>query len=139
MYVKVPSAVQRMVDGGRTMYGVMADSTGHEMVERGWTNGFSLTRKAADLLFRLGEGAEGISRMFLMLMAEHPDTFVAKKFDEETALRVMERAREVLSGRVSLSVFDGECLMKGINPGSLADIGIAGIFTALMAGWKWDC
>ena len=51
----------------------------------------------------------------------------------------MVRERGVLSGRVSLADLDEECIMKGINPGSLADICIAGIFTALLEGWKWDC
>jgi triphosphoribosyl-dephospho-CoA synthase len=35
--------------------------------------------------------------------------------------------------------FDIYCLDKGINPGSVADIVIAGIFVALMEGWRWDC
>jgi triphosphoribosyl-dephospho-CoA synthase len=76
--------------------------------------------------------------MFLTLMARYPDTFIAKKFDEKTAERVMYKAREVLDGKRALATFDEECIKAGINPGSIADICIAGIFIALLEDWKWD-
>ncbi|WP_338096894.1 triphosphoribosyl-dephospho-CoA synthase [Methanorbis rubei] len=139
MDVNDPSSIQRLIDEEITMYQVMEYSASHDMVAREWTNGFLLTRKAADLLFELGDGAENITRMFLSLMAKYPDTFIAKKFDEATAAAVMQKAAAVLAGAQTLADFDEECIRKGINPGSLADICIAGIFIALLEGWKWDC
>ncbi|MDR3102624.1 MAG: triphosphoribosyl-dephospho-CoA synthase [Methanocalculaceae archaeon] len=137
--VNDPASIHRLVDAGITMYDVMKYSAPHDMVAREWTNGFALTRKAADLLFELDSGARSITQMFLLLMAAYPDTFIAKKFDERKAGEVMYKAREVLAGGWDLTDFDEECIREGVNPGSLADICIAGIFTALMEGWKWDC
>lgn len=139
MDVNDPASVQRLRDEQITMYNVMEYSAPHDMVAREWTNGFALTRRAADLLLGQDGGVHAIPAMFLTLMAEYPDTFIAKKFDDATAEQVMHKARDVQNGRRTLAAFDEECIQAGINPGSLADICIAGIFTALLEGWKWDC
>jgi len=138
MDVNDPASISMLREKHMTMYDVMAYSSGTDMVAREWTNGFSLTRKAADML-KEKDGADSIQDMFLHLMAAHPDTFIAKKFGYSRAVSVMERAQLVCSGGLSLSSFDEECLRGGVNPGSLADICIAGIFTALLEGWQWDC
>lgn len=139
MDVNDPASVQHLRDEQITMYNVMEYSAPHDMVAREWTNGFALTRRAADLLLEQNTGVHAIPAMFLTLMAEYPDTFIAKKFDDATAEQVMHKARDVKCGRRDLAAFDEECINAGINPGSLADICIAGIFTALLEGWKWDC
>jgi len=138
MDVNDPASISMLREKHMTMYDVMTYSSGTDMVAREWTNGFSLTRKAADML-KEKDGADSIQDMFLHLMAAHPDTFIAKKFGYSRAVSVMERAQLVCSGGLSLSSFDEECLRGGVNPGSLADICIAGIFTALLEGWQWDC
>ena len=138
MDVNDPASISMLREKHMTMYDVMTYSSGTDMVAREWTNGFSLTRKAADML-KEKDGADSIQDMFLHLMAAHPDTFIAKKFGYSRAVSVMERAQLVCSGGLSLSSFDEECIRGGVNPGSLADICIAGIFTALLEGWQWDC
>jgi len=138
MDVNDPASIEMLREKHMTMLDVMAYSSGHDMVAAEWMNGFSLTRKAADLL-KQKDGVDNIQQMFLTLMTEYPDTFIAKKFGTSTSYSVMKRAQQVLSGEVSIEKFDEECIHGGINPGSLADICIAGIFTALLEGWKWDC
>lgn len=138
MDVNDPTSISMLREKHMTMYDVMAYSSGTDMVAREWTNGFSLTRKAADML-KEKDGADSIQDMFLHLMAAHPDTFIAKKFGYARAISIMERAQLVRSGGLSLCSFDEECIRGGVNPGSLADICIAGIFTALLEGWQWDC
>lgn len=138
MDVNDPESIRMLRENQMTLYDVMVHSSGHDMVAREWVNGFSLTRTAADMLICLGDGAGNIPKMFIQLMAAYPDTFIAKKYDEETAERIKLKAADVLLGKVSQSEFDEECIRKGINPGSLADICIAGIFIALLEGWKWD-
>jgi len=76
---------------------------------------------------------------FLSLLALEPDTFIVKKHGPEVAGMTMRRAREVLEGVRDLQEFDQECIHKGINPGSIADIIVASIYTALGEGWEWDC
>ncbi|HJK01329.1 MAG TPA: triphosphoribosyl-dephospho-CoA synthase [Methanocorpusculum sp.] len=139
MDVNDPASLQRLRDEQITLYNVMEYSAPHDMVAREWINEFALTRRAADLLLEQNGGVHTIPSMFLTLMAEYPDTFIAKKFDAATAELVMYKARDVQNGQNTLAAFDSECIQAGINPGSLADICIAGIFVALLEGWKWDC
>jgi triphosphoribosyl-dephospho-CoA synthase len=133
-----PSVSEKLRERGMTLYDVMAYSAPNDMVAREWTNGFFLTRMTADLLKEDGRGREAIPRVFLRLLAREPDTFIAKKFSMEKACDVRDQACSVLSGRESMEDFDEFCIREGINPGSLADIMIAGIFVALREGWEWD-
>lgn len=133
-----PFAEESLRNDNMTLYDVMAYSAPRDMVCREWLNGFSLTRKGADLLHEFGPGSESISEAFLTLLASEPDTFVAKKHGLEVSRKTMERAREVIDGVRDLREFDELCIREDINPGSTADIIIASIYTALGEGWEWD-
>ncbi|MDK2974706.1 MAG: triphosphoribosyl-dephospho-CoA synthase [Methanofollis sp.] len=137
--VNDPAAADMLRERGMTLYDVMVHSAERDMVAREWTNGFALCRETAERLVACGTGRDAIVRTFLDLLAAHPDTFIAKKHGRAVAGETMMRAREVQAGRCALSAFDEECLARGINPGSLADIMIAGIYLALLEGWQWDC
>jgi triphosphoribosyl-dephospho-CoA synthase len=93
---------------------------------------------AADLLKLEGRGRDAIPSVFLTLMAQEPDTFIAKKFGRPRSMQVQLLARQVTIGSRTLSEFDEYCIKEGINPGSLADILIAGLFVAMSEGWEWD-
>ncbi|WP_440954459.1 triphosphoribosyl-dephospho-CoA synthase [Methanosarcina sp. Mfa9] len=104
---------------------------------------------------------EAVVYTFLKLLSRHRDTFIQTKFDADTADRVSSRACEILSeweekGSVldsvsdsgsgkgdflallpSIREFDSELLEKRINPGSTADIIIAGLFIALLGGLRF--
>jgi triphosphoribosyl-dephospho-CoA synthase len=136
--VNDPGVLQVLRDKGMTLLDVMAHSAGIDMVAREWTNGFSLTRKAADLLTASGPGREAIVSTYLRMLADMPDTFIAKKLGDNVAQSVSRRAGEVLSGDLSIQAFDEECLSLGANPGSTADIIIAAIYTSLGEGWQWE-
>ena len=137
--VNDPASVAAIRERGMTLADIMAYSAPRDMVAREWTNGFRLTRRSADLLHAHGHGREAIVKAFLDLLASEPDTFIAKKHGMETAEKTMRCAAEVLDGGRDLAAFDAECIREGINPGSLADITIAGIYVALGEGWQWDC
>jgi triphosphoribosyl-dephospho-CoA synthase len=137
--VNDPAALDAIRERGLTLYDIMAHSARQDMVAREWTNGFALTRRAADLLMEEGCGRRSIVRAYLRLLSEEADTFVAKKHGAAIAERTMTHAREVLAGKRDLEEFDRECLLDGINPGSTADVIIAGIYVALGEGWQWDC
>ncbi len=139
MDVNDPASLAVLREKGMTMYDVMAFSAHNDMVAREWTNGFALTREAADRLKAGKGGVSAIPQMFLEMLARYPDTFVAKKFGMARSVELCEAAKGVLAGRMSVDELDDRCLRTGVNPGSLADICIAGIFIALMEGWKWDC
>jgi triphosphoribosyl-dephospho-CoA synthase len=137
--VNDPRSIAAIRDRGMTLLDIMAYSGPRDMVAREWTNGYLLSRRAADLLLYHGSGRQAIVRTFMELLATEPDTFIAKKHGQKVAEQTMRHAREVLDGERDLAAFDEECIAGGINPGSIADITIAGIYLALSEGWQWDC
>lgn len=95
---------------------------------------------------------EAIVYAFLKLLSRHRDTFIQTKFDKVTADYVSSRAYEILlayekpsDNRIidfasmlpAVKEFDLELLKRRINPGSTADIIIAGIFLALLGGLRF--
>lgn len=137
--VNDPASVAAIRERGMTLADIMAHSAPRDMVAREWTNGFALTRRCADLLHAHGCGRKAIVAAFMDILASEPDTFIAKKHGMAAAERTMRQAAEVLEGSRDLAAFDADCVSAGINPGSIADITIAGIYVALGEGWRWDC
>jgi triphosphoribosyl-dephospho-CoA synthase len=137
--VNDPRVLDLIREKGMTLLDIMDHSKGRDMVAREWVDGFRLTRNAADELHRAGCGREGIVEAFLRLLSRETDTFIVKEHGPVVAGEVRRRAGEVLAGKEDLAAFDAECIARGINPGSIADIIIAGIFIALGEGWEWDC
>ena len=95
----------------------------------------------------LGDGLrarDATVELALRLLAELPDTLIARKRDAETAGRVAAGAREVLHaggvrsarGRTALAEFDGTLRRDGnaLNPGTTADLVTAVLFVALLEG-----
>ena len=134
-----PRALGTIRERGLTLLRVMEHSKEQDMVAREWVNGFALTRRAADLLLGSGCGREAVVGAFLRLLATGTDTFIVKEHGPLVAEEVRERAAGILAGTGDLEAFDADCIARGINPGSTADIIIAGIYVALGEGWEWDC
>jgi triphosphoribosyl-dephospho-CoA synthase len=134
-----PRALDAIRERGLTLLDIMEHSREHDMVAREWVNGFTLTRRAADLLHASGCGREGVVEAFLRLLAREVDTFIVKEHGPAVAEEVRKRAGEILGGQGDLAAFDTECIARGINPGSTADVIIGGIYIALGEGWAWDC
>ncbi len=133
-----PHTLTMIRDRDMTLLDVMQHSAANDMVAREWVTGFPLTRRGADLLKQFGPGRQAIVNTFLTLLASEPDTFIIKKHGTAVAQETVLLAREVLDGKRSLEDFDADCIERGINPGSTADIIIASIFIALGEGWQWD-
>jgi len=137
--VSDPHSLEVIRERSMTLLDVMDHSKEHDMVAQEWVNGFPLTRKAAGFLHESGCGREGVVETFLRLLSAETDTFIVKEHGPLVAEEVRKKAAEVLDGRRDLAAFDSECIARGINPGSTADIIIAAIYIALGEGWEWDC
>lgn len=133
-----PETIQKLQNEKMTLFDVMSYSSTHDIVAREWMNSFTLTKTAADLLFRFENERDAVSRAFIHLLATIPDTFIAKKHGDAAAIQVQRMANEVLSNTISLTDLDTFCIENQFNPGSLADIMIAGIYCAIGDGWTWD-
>jgi triphosphoribosyl-dephospho-CoA synthase len=101
----------------------------------------------AALADALGDGLrarDATVELALRLLAEVPDTLIARKRNAEAARRVTAGAREVLDaggvrsarGRTALAEFDGSLRRDGnaLNPGTTADLVTAVLFVALLEG-----
>ncbi|MCK4269543.1 MAG: triphosphoribosyl-dephospho-CoA synthase [Methanogenium sp.] len=136
--VNDPAAADKLRRQGMTLLNVMEYSADGDMVTREWTNGFALTQRVVLLLKRSANGRKGIVDAFFHLLSTETDTFIVKKHGRDVARWTMEQARDVVEGRRDIEEFDRQCRNEGINPGSIADIIIAGIYVALGEGWEWD-
>ncbi|MBP2132226.1 triphosphoribosyl-dephospho-CoA synthase [Methanomicrobium sp. W14] len=136
--VNSPSALDQLCEKKMNLYDVMEYSSRCDMVSKEWVSGFKLTRKTADFILSSGRGRDVIPDAYISLLSSSEDTFVEKKFDSKVSLWTTETAKKVLLKQIPAEAFDRLCLEKGINPGSTADIIIAGIFVALTEGWEWD-
>ncbi|GAB7015812.1 triphosphoribosyl-dephospho-CoA synthase [Methanogenium cariaci] len=136
--VNDPESAQHIRDEGLTLRDIISYSAPGDMVCREWSNGFALSRRVADYLLSAPNGKQAIVRAFFSLLESEPDTFIIKKLGREAAEWTMARAQEVCRGIYAAEEFDEECLERGINPGSIADITIAGIYLALREGWDWE-
>jgi triphosphoribosyl-dephospho-CoA synthase len=134
-----PQALDTIRERGLTLLDIMEHSKDHDMVAREWVNGFMLTRRAADLLHGSGCGRRSVVETFLRLLSREIDTFIVKEHGLPAAEEVRRKVGEVLKGSRDIAEFDAECISRGINPGSTADILIGGIYIALGEGWEWDC
>jgi len=124
---------------GMTMFDVMSLSAKNDMVAREWVDGFRRSFEAADKIYGKRETStmnDATVLSYLELLAAEPDTLVAKKYDMNKAIYVQGLAIDVLERRMTLKELSQRLFFEKINPGSTADIIIAGLFIALLNGMK---
>jgi triphosphoribosyl-dephospho-CoA synthase len=144
-----PASINEIRARGTTLYRLMDISSSYDMIAREWTSGYQLTFKCANSIlekYRSMSINDALVRTFLEILARNPDTFIQTKFDLERAKDVSGRARDIVerinnSGfeitKPDIEQFDEQLLSEGINPGSTADIIIAGLFVAFVGGLKF--
>ena len=162
-----PESTTELREQEVTLYELMEISKGYDLIANEWTLGFGRCLEGAksiiEFMQAINSGAEnqvlncsgtGINEAivytFLKLLSRHRDTFIQTKFDTDTADYVSSRADEIISAWEKPSMtrdiasllpavqeFDHELLKKRINPGSTADIIIAGLFIALLGGLRF--
>ncbi|MFB6084462.1 MAG: triphosphoribosyl-dephospho-CoA synthase [Halorientalis sp.] len=128
-------AVPAVAERGLTLYDVMERSAEIDGIAREWTGEFARTFEGAERLLELeGPVPDRAARVFLELLAEEPDTFVATQHDRETAERATERAAAALAGDADPWELANEFVAAGINPGTTADLTAGALFVALERG-----
>jgi triphosphoribosyl-dephospho-CoA synthase len=132
-------ALEELRRRGMTMFDVMSLSAKNDMVAREWVDGFRRSFEAANKIIskrKAGTMNDATVLSYLELLAEEPDTFVAKKYDMDKALYVQGLAIDVMERRMTLNELSQRLFIEKINPGSTADIMIAGLFIALLNGMR---
>ena len=141
-----------------TLYDLMEISRGYDQIANEWVSGFGNCAYCAKMITRLMTALDGEDRIddindvivytFLRLISENPDTFIRTKTNIEAAENVSIQAKYIISKiennaydlnafRDDIESFDEELLEQKINPGSTADIIIAGIFISLLGGLRF--
>jgi triphosphoribosyl-dephospho-CoA synthase len=124
---------------GITMYDIMQISSKNDMVAREWVDGFRRSFEAADMIKnkrKTGTMNDATVLTYLELLAREPDTFIAKKYNMDKAVYVQGLALDVIERRMTLKELSNRLYLEKINPGSTADLMIAGLFIALLSGMR---
>jgi triphosphoribosyl-dephospho-CoA synthase len=127
----------------------MAQAAGYDSVASEYVTGFAIVFEAGvpalERALRDGLGVlDAIVELHVRLLAEHPDTLIARRCGPDRARAVAEDAAAVLAaggvrsdaGREALERFDAS--LRGqrnrLNPGTTADLVAATLFVALLEG-----
>lgn len=140
------ASIDKIKSQGLTLYDLMKISSSYDMIAEEWVNGF---RKTFDCAGSIQETVEekgindAVVRTFMLNLAFHKDTFIQTKFDSKKAEEISLRAKKIFEKNFleditdDIKTFDEELLSEGINPGSTADIIIAGLFVSLFEGMRF--
>ncbi|WP_336003063.1 triphosphoribosyl-dephospho-CoA synthase [Halorientalis halophila] len=128
------AAVPTLEERGLTLYDVMDRSTEVDGIAREWTGEFERTVDAAERLLELdGPVPNRAATVFLELLAEEPDTFVATQHDADVAAEATRRAAAALEDGDPWALAN-EFVAEEINPGTTADLTAGALFVALERG-----
>lgn len=137
-----------------TLREAMVLAAGRDAIAAEYVDDFGLTFGTGLPAIRAARAArlgwdEAIIETFLTLLAQKPDTLIARKLGTEAAAGVSARAAAILAlggvrtpeGRAELDKFDAELRHSGNarNPGTTADLTAATLFVALLEdGWTQE-
>ncbi len=116
-------------------------SSERELIFREWLTGYRISYST---FYRLRELTSRLSleeatiKAFLELLSRHIDTLIVRKAGLEEAKLVQKKAKETLSGKLTLEEFDEFLREKKDlrNPGSLADIMAVSLGLLILSGYS---
>lgn len=139
-------SIDKIKAEGLTLFNLMQISSSYDIIAEEWTNGFKKTFECAASIrnkLKKHDINDAVVLTFMELLSSNKDTFIQTKFDSKKAAEVSMRAKEILQKgdieeiRDDIRSFDEFLLKEGINPGSTADIVIAGLFVSLFEGMRF--
>lgn len=145
-----PKSKGRLLRENVSLFEVFKIAAGYDDISYEWVNNFPITFDLAyPYLMKELESKPlntAIVHTFLEILAERPDTFIARKVGKEKACEVSLEAKGVLElggletakGRKSLSVFDKKLRLSGhtCNPGTTADLTAATLALITLGGYR---
>ncbi|WP_292466804.1 triphosphoribosyl-dephospho-CoA synthase [Methanolobus sp.] len=152
------TAIDELNDKNMTLYKLMDIARGYDIIANEWVTGFKRCVRCAETIIdgmnglhapKIGADINDVTvYAFLKILSENEDTFISTKYNAQTALYVSGRAKKIIEEIYKINEnfdtilpmikkLDSELLEKKINPGSTADIVIAGLFISLLAGVRF--
>ncbi|MGB9622996.1 MAG: triphosphoribosyl-dephospho-CoA synthase, partial [Candidatus Bathyarchaeia archaeon] len=145
------STIKEIYKKGLTLIDIFSKCMSRDLICREWVTGFEIVfMKGYPALKNYIEKSRNINsaiiNTFLTIQSEYPDSLVVRKAGVTEALKMSERAKEILEkggaytedGLRLLWTWDQELQkFKGrLNPGTTADLIAASTFLLLINGWR---
>ncbi|MCE8424691.1 MAG: triphosphoribosyl-dephospho-CoA synthase [Candidatus Methanoperedens sp.] len=140
------SSIKKIEAHRLTLFEMMEISGSYDIIAAEWINGFEKTFDCAISIqnkIRKYCINDAVVLTFMELLSQNKDTFIQTKFDRKKAEEVSLMAKKILEKgdiddvRDEICLFDEKLLKEGVNPGSTADIIIAGLFVSLFEGMRF--
>ena len=146
-----PDSINRIRKEKISLYQIFKIASKYDTICSEWVNNYPITFDVAypflmEQTRQTDDLDTAIVHTFLKVLAEHPDTLIARKTSREKALEVSFKAKEILrlggletsSGRKSLSEFDRELRKVGnlLNAGTTADVIAAALALIILNGYR---
>ena len=146
-----PNSVNRIIDEKISLYEVFKIAEKYDSICSEWVNNYPITFDFAypSLVKRLqlgGDPVHAIIQTFLEVLAEVPDTFIARKTSIQKSREISLQARQILNvggvgtqvGRKRLKEFDKELRSASniLNPGTTADIIATALALCVLGGYR---
>jgi len=146
-----PNSVNRIIDEKISLYEVFKIAEKYDSICSEWVNNYPITFDFAypSLVKPLqlgGDPVHAIIQTFLEVLAEVPDTFIARKTGIQKSREISLQARQILNvggvgtqvGRKRLKEFDKELRNASniLNPGTTADILATALALCVLGGYR---
>jgi triphosphoribosyl-dephospho-CoA synthase len=147
--VNDPRSIKKIREENISLYMIFKIAEKYDRICSEWVNNYPITFDFAypSLVTQLGKRDLGYATVhtFLSVLAEYPDTLIARKTNNEKAESVSRSAKEILksgfetrSSKARLREFDTELRRSSnlLNPGTTADIIAAALALSLLGGYR---
>ncbi|MCQ6254703.1 triphosphoribosyl-dephospho-CoA synthase [Methanocaldococcus sp.] len=128
--VSSKDAKRELIEKGLTLLDVYKISAEWDNISKEWVDNFKISFEGYELLKKYYKELNNINlavtKTFLNILAEYPDTLIARKKGFETALKVSKMAKDVLKNfnEEKVKEFDNYLSKEDnkLNPGTTADL-----------------
>jgi triphosphoribosyl-dephospho-CoA synthase len=148
--VSDPGSKERLLKENISLFEVFKIAQGYDDICYEWVNNYPITFDLAYPYLKKQLETKplntAIVHTFLKILAERPDTFIARKVGKEKAFEVSQEAKAVLElggletekGKQSLATFDRKLRIKGnsANPGTTADLTASALALCTLSGYR---
>jgi triphosphoribosyl-dephospho-CoA synthase len=126
-----------------TLFEAMALAASRDLIAQQYTSGFATVGRMADRLSGLMQGGasrnDAVTASFLRQLVEQPDSHIRRKHGDAMASAVSAQVSGIMAGLPdpphwspamvrSLTELHDRLLLRGINPGTTADLTVAAVF-----------
>jgi len=149
--VNSPDSNRKILDKKISLYQIFEIAAEYDRICSEWVNNYTITFDfshpyLSEQIKKTNDVSRAIIQTFLKVLAEYPDTFIARKTSFEKAKKVSIKAAQILElgaletpvGKQSLGKFDEELRRKSnlLNPGTTADMIVAALALCVLNGYR---